>query len=105
MSVANESVTKQDLLDAVADLKSYVDARSESVKSYVDERSQGLEGRLKTYVDERCEKVETRLLTAFHGWARTMEIKIRGLSTITSGFDERLSFMEERLSQLERKAS
>jgi hypothetical protein len=34
-----------------------------------------------------------------------MEIKVRGLSTITSGFDERLSFMEERLSQLERKAS
>jgi len=48
--VADEPVTKQDLLD--------------------------MEGRvvaaLKNYVDERSEKVETRLLTAFHGWARTM---------------------------------
>jgi len=128
MSVADEPVTKQDLLNAVADLKSYVDARAQDtegrlknyvdaraqdmegrLKSYVDERSQDMEGRivtaLKSYVDERCEKVETRLLTAFHGWARTMEIKIRGVSTITSGFDERLSFMEERVSQLERKAS
>jgi hypothetical protein len=102
MSVANESVTKQDLLDMEGRIVT-------AVKSYVDERSKDLEERivttLKTYVDERCERVETRLLTAFHGWARTMEIKVRGLSTITSGFDERLSFMEERLSQLERKAS
>jgi hypothetical protein len=66
MSVADEPVTKQDLLNAVADLKSYVDD-------------------LKSYVDERSEKVETRLLSAFHGWARSMEIKVRGVSTITGG--------------------
>jgi hypothetical protein len=86
MSVADEPVTKQDLLNAVADLKSYVDD-------------------LKSYVDERSEKVETRLLSAFHGWARSMEIKVRGVSTITGGFDERLSLVEERVSDLERKAS
>jgi hypothetical protein len=83
MSVADEPVTKQDLLD--------------------------MEGRvvaaLKSYVDERSEKVETRLLSAFHGWARSMEIKVRGVSTITGGFDERLSLVEERVSDLERKAS
>lgn len=45
--MADEPVTKQDLLNAVADLKGYV--------------------------DERSEKVETRLLSAFHGWARAME--------------------------------
>jgi hypothetical protein len=48
MFVADEPVTKQDLLKAVADLKGYV--------------------------NERSEKVETRLLSAFHGWARAMEI-------------------------------
>ena len=79
MFVADEPVTKQDLLNAVADLKGYV--------------------------DERSEKVETRLLSAFHGWARAMEIKVRGTSTITTGFDERLSLIEERVSDLERKAS
>ena len=74
-----EPATKQDLLDAIAELKSYV--------------------------DERSEKVETRLLTAFHGWARAMEIKVRGMSTITTGFDERLSLLEERVSHLETKTS
>ena len=49
MFVADELVTKQDLLNAVTDLKGYV--------------------------DERSEKVETRLLSAFHGWARAMEIE------------------------------
>ena len=48
MTVADEPVTKQDLLDS--------------------------EERLKSCVDERSEKVETRLLSAFHGWARAMEI-------------------------------
>ena len=79
MSVADEPVTKQDLLNAVVDLKGYV--------------------------DERSEKVETRLLSAFHGWARAMEIKVWGMSTIASGFDKRLSLIEERVSDLERKAS
>ena len=54
MAVADEPVTKQDLLN--------------------------MEGRivadLKSYVDERSEKVETRMLSAFHGWARAMEIKV-----------------------------
>jgi len=77
--VNGEPATKQDLLDAIAELKSYV--------------------------DERSEKVETRLLTAFHGWARAMEIKVRGMSTITTGFDERLSLLEERVSHLETKTS
>ena len=79
VSVADEPVTKQDLLNAVSELK--------------------------VYVDERSDKVETRLLSAFHGWARAMEIKVRGMSTITTGFDERLSLLEERVSDIERKAS
>jgi hypothetical protein len=52
---------------------------------------------------ERIEKVETNLLTAFHGWARSMEIRVRGVSGTTAGFDERLALAEERISELERK--
>ena len=58
---------------------------------------------LKTYVDERVEKTETKLLTAFHGWARSMEIRTRVVSSSVSGMDERLALAEERISELERR--
>ena len=58
MFVADESETKQDLLNAVAETK------QDLLNAVAD---------LKGYVDERSEKVETRLLSAFHGWARAMD--------------------------------
>lgn len=54
-------------------------------------------------MDARIEKSETNLLTAFHGWARAMEIRVRGVSGMATGFDERLALVEERVSELERK--
>jgi hypothetical protein len=62
-----------------------------------------MEGRFNKRLDERIEKAETNLLGAFHGWARAMEIRVRGVSGVTSGFDERLALAEERISELERK--
>jgi len=62
-----------------------------------------MEGRFNKRLDERIEKAETNLLTAFHGWARAMEIRVRGVAGITTGFDERLALAEERISELERK--
>ena len=68
------------------------------LKQYLTEMEgrlvEGIEGRL----DARIEKVETNLLTAFHGWARSMEIRVRGVSGATAGFDERLALAEERIS-------
>ena len=52
MFVADEPVTKQDLLNAVAVTK------QDLLNAVTD---------LKGYVAERSEKVETRLLSAFHG--------------------------------------
>jgi predicted nuclease with TOPRIM domain len=73
-------------------------------------RLEDMEGRfngrledIKERFDERIEKVETNLLTAFHGWARTMEIRVRGVSAVTAGFDERLALAEERIAELERR--
>jgi hypothetical protein len=54
-------------------------------------------------IDTRIENSETNLLTAFHGWARAMEIRVRGVSGIATGVDERLALVEERVSELERK--
>ena len=56
-------------------------------------------------LNARIEKTETNLLTAFHGWARAMEIRVRGVSTMSTGYDERLALVEERLSELERRRS
>lgn len=53
-------------------------------------------------IDERAERTETKLLTAFHGWARAMEIRQRSTSTAVCGFDERLALLEERVSRIER---
>jgi hypothetical protein len=58
---------------------------------------------MESRTNARIEKAETNLLTAFHGWARSMEIRVRSVSTITAGFDERLALAEERISELERK--
>jgi hypothetical protein len=71
----------------------------QELKQYLE----AMEGRINAHVDTRVEKVETNLLTAFHGWARSMEIRVRGVSTMATGFDERLALAEERISELERK--
>jgi hypothetical protein len=67
----------------------------QELKQYLE----AMEGR----TNARIEKAETNLLTAFHGWARSMEIRVRSVSTMTAGFDERLALAEERISELERK--
>ena len=76
-------VTKQDLIE----MEARIDARFAALVAYMDERS---------------EKVETKLLSAFHGWARSMEIRTRVASSQVSGMDERLALAEERISELER---
>jgi hypothetical protein len=48
---------------------------------------------------ERIHDSETRLLSAFYGWAKPIESRLRLLSTL----DERLGFLEERITALERK--
>lgn len=59
----------------------------------------------KRWIGEQLERVETRLLSAFHGWARTMEIRVRTTSSSVAGFEERLALAEERIGELERKGS
>jgi len=67
----------------------------EDLKKYLE----GMETRLREHVSHECEGVETKLLSAFHGWARTMEIRVRQLPA----FDERLALAEERIAELERR--
>jgi hypothetical protein len=63
------------------DDKKYLDGKfsdlAKELMAYVDKRTEALTA----YVDERAEKVETKLLSAFHGWARSMEIRASGGSS------------------------
>ena len=54
-------------------------------------------------VYDRIEKTETNLLKAFHKWARPMELRVNGMTTLVTGFDERLALIESRLFDLETK--
>jgi hypothetical protein len=71
----------------------------QELKQYLDKRFDELETRL----EARIEKTETNLLTAFHGWARPMELRVGNMTTIVMGFEERMTLAEQRISQLERK--
>ena len=77
-----------ELKEALADLEGRINRRFEAL----EER-----------MAERIESTETKLLTAFHDWARTHEVRSRGLSSLVIGFEERLTIIEDRLSKLERR--
>ena len=74
-----EPVTKQDLPDAVAELK--------------------------TYVNERCEKVETNLLTEFHKWASPAEARNRTISAALRAIDMEMEAIDDRVKKLEGRQS
>ena len=87
----DQPVTKADLLAALAALKAeMIEAVAEAIRA-VEER-----------LTERIHDTETKLLTAFHGWARPAEIRMRSTLAVTQGFDERLALLEERVSRMER---
>lgn len=75
--LGDDNATKQDLLD--------------------------LEERLTTKMAAMVERSETNLLSVFHGWARATEIKIKSVSNTTAPVDERMSLLEERVLNLERR--
>jgi len=71
----SEPVTTQDLLNAVAALKAYV--------------------------DERCERVETKLLTAFHEWASPAEARARSHTAAIRALDLEMESLDDGLRKLE----
>jgi hypothetical protein len=47
--------------------------------------------KLQESLEKRIEKTDTKLLSAFHGWARSMEICVRHSNQNVFGMDERLA--------------
>src|SRR5438105_12223086 len=69
-----------------------IDRKFEAIDRKFEEIDRKLD-ELSTEIRDRTEKVETNLLTAFHNWARGIEIRLRTLP----GFDERLGILEDRV--------
>jgi hypothetical protein len=90
-------------LKAYLDLKfGAMDAKFETMDAKFETMDAKFEARL-SEVRAEIEKTETKLLTAFHGWARTTDSRMRGMASQNLGFEERLDLMEERVSELERR--
>jgi len=77
------------------------------IEQRVEQSGAALEDRLMQRMEVRMaeliEKSENNLLRAFHGQARSMEIRVRGVSGVAVGFEERVSMVEERISEVERR--
>jgi hypothetical protein len=58
---------------------------------------------VETRLLERIEAFETRLVTEFRKWAVPVMSSIKVHQTYAVGFDARLSLVEERLNELERR--
>jgi hypothetical protein len=71
----------------------------EELKTYLD----GMKAEIKAHVAESNYGVETKLLRALHGWARSMEVRLRTGGQVAASVDERLAIAEERISELERR--
>ena len=57
---------------------------------------------LKAELLERIEKSETTLLKEFRKWAVRIETPLRANQVLVSGFNERLSAIEDRMDEIER---
>ena len=86
MDLDNTPATKADS----AEVRQDIAALEQRMKAH----SEGLEERMKAH----AEAIVTRLLTAFHGWARSTELKLGAMPLL----EQRLSVVEERVSRLER---
>ncbi|HZL56897.1 MAG TPA: hypothetical protein VFC21_07440 [Bryobacteraceae bacterium] len=83
-----------------------VEDTKREVRAIIEETKRELRADIeeaKREVRADIEKSETNLLRAFHSWARSMEVRVRGVATVSAGVEERIGFMEERLSEVERR--
>jgi hypothetical protein len=58
---------------------------------------------LETRLLERIEKTETTLLREFRKWAISFESRFRANESLVVGFSERVTSLEERVSDIEQR--
>jgi hypothetical protein len=67
----------------------------------MDEGTKAALNNLETRLLERIEKTETTLLKEFRKWAAPIDASLRITKAYSVGFDERLTALESRMSDLE----
>jgi len=99
---ATEARMHEQLAATEVRVRQYTDERLAATEARMHEQLAATEVRVQHYTDERLENTETKLLTAFHNWAQTYEIRVRGTVATVRDFDDRLAALETRVSELER---
>ena len=101
-----EFATKSDIANMMERLERRIERseallleRIEQLRAETSERIE--QGVMRSY--ERSERVKTTLLKEFRKWAISFESKHRANEALVVGFSERVTSLEERVSDLERK--
>jgi hypothetical protein len=92
---------REDFRKAMADSRAERDEALAAFRDEIREEVRGAVQQVTAQLFERIHDTETRLLTAFHGWARPAEIRLRSATSWVGGFEERLALLEERIARLE----
>jgi len=95
--VTEQFATKQDLADAVAPLASKQDLAALRVEFKSDLAE--TEHRITDKLTEAIRDSQTEVLRAFYDWARPIGVRLSRVDEVAS----RLSWIEERLTALERR--
>ncbi len=101
--MAEDHATKSDIeriltrIDSFATQIDFLKTQVDSFKTQILERLDTV----KLELIERDEIVETKLLKEFRKWAVSFESKFKANEALVVGFSERMTSLEERVSDLE----
>ncbi len=93
--MAEEYATKIDLDHLRSGIREDLDSFTTRILERIDA--------VKLELIERDERVETKLLLEFRKWAISFESKFKANEALVVGFSERMTSLEERVSDIERR--
>jgi hypothetical protein len=98
--------TKRDLNELGAQLRSDLEERTAQLRSGLDERTAQLRSEIQHGYDDLKETLrgnQTELLKAFYSFAQSSEAKHKDAEVSDSAIGQRLSAVEGRLTELEKR--
>jgi 23S rRNA pseudoU1915 N3-methylase RlmH len=96
---AEMSEMKADLRAEMSEMKAELKADTAMLRSEFKSDLADMKIELKAHT----EMIETRLLSAFWQWSKTTDARARQQGAVITGVDERLSIIEQRVTNLEQR--